>query len=371
MRICCFLLALLSVNAIAAPKFYGKMNFEMRNVDQDAEKRRNEVIAAATKNLPPRVGMIGFFKSEDLDTSIMYFGEMGYHTWGDDDDFGGGEVKLRLAGVSFENKYGKAVIGRHYPVGDLVGALLDPFVDTGVSGQGMDQYYDIDSAKTFNGIGYYSRYFQDAFTYKSPVFKGLQVSASVDNNSRQNTDQVKYNYDSGSSITVLAEDYSATYYSLLASYDFSIQDAKIKLYTGGVKGSGLSLNVGHLINTQDEERFYAAASGEYKGVTLSTYYASTDFEKYESTEKYKTTNLMLAASYKFDRNSVALSYSKSVFESPTDESEQDQIALGYRRHMTKEVAVTLNFAQFDINHDVDKASDNTAYSTTIGTALNF
>ncbi len=365
------LLALMSANAIAAPTFYGKMNFEMRYIDQDAEGRRAEVIGAATKNLPPRLGMIGFFKSEDLDTTIMYFGEMGYHTWGSDSDFGGGEMKLRLAGVSFENTFGKAIIGRHYPAGDLVGTEIDPLVDTGVSGQGLDQYYDVAGAKSFNGVGYYSRYFQDAFTYKTPVMKGFQLAATVDNNSRQDTKAIKYTYDSGSSVTTLAEEYSGTYYSLLATYNLELFGTKTKFFLGGVKGAGLSFNAAHLINTQSEERAYAAFNTTYKDLQFGAYYATSEYEKYNSEDVYNTTNMMVAGSYKFDRNSVGATYSRAEFKAPTDTTTQSQIALGYKRFLAKSVALTVNAARMDIDHDSATTTDNIAYIGTVGTALNF
>lgn len=354
------LCALASLAVNAAPVFYGKINFEARYIDQDASSKRSEVIAAATKNLPPRLGMFGTIKPDELDATVTYFGEMGYHTWANS---GLGEVKVRLAGASLDfEKFGKITIGRHYSPTELIGAEIDPLMNTGASGVGLDQYFDIQGARTFNGIGYYSRYFQDTMSYKTPLFKGLQLALAVDNNSRQENSKIK----------ILSTDsetaYSATYYSALLTYDFEFSGLKNKFFASYVKGNGLAYSFAHSSNIDQDERMQIAFKTNYNLWNFAAHYGKEDVTKSTDHNVEPSNKLMfLTAFYNSERHLLGVTYSRASYDDDngSDDVVQTQYALGYQYHLTKGAELTATLAQFDTD------TDNKAKSLILGTALNF
>lgn len=349
--------------SFAAPIFYGKMNFDARYIDQNVSDRREEVVAASLKNLPPRLGMHGSIKPDELALNVLYFGEFGYHTWSNS---GGGEVKLRMAGVTLDGDvWGKLTIGRHYSPTELIGAEIDPLMNTSASGVGLDQYFDISGARTFNGIGYYSRYFQDAISYKTSSWKGLQFALTVDSNSRSENSKVK---------VVSDTQYSATYYSAFASYEFELSEFKNKFYLGMVKGSGLSYNFAHSssspypIEIDRDQRWQVAFKSTYRALTFATHYGEQEVVSH-SDHSVKPSNRLgfVALSYNGPRHLVGLTYSEAKYNDDNGKSDvtQSQLALGYQYHLTKGADLTLTLAHYDAD------GGNKAKMAMVGSALNF
>lgn len=353
------LLALLGANAMAAPIMYGQMNAEMRYIDQDADGRRPVTTVAQTYNLPSRLGAFGSFKSEDFDTTINYIGEFGIMTRSGNSS-ATDAISIRLANVAFTNELGTFTIGRQYTATALDPLLIDPLYNTGAAALSLDQWLDIKNAMPFMGV--YSRLFQDAIKYATPVFAGFQLQVSVDNNSVEENKKVAHSSDT---------DYSATYYSAQLAYNLALGESKTKMGVGFVKGTGIAYNTPLWINTENEERYSVFVHSIVGPWAFNAYYAKTDFTKYETTNEYTITNMSAGAAYTFEKNKLALTYANAVYETPSDEQTQYQVALGYQRNIHPNVIVTATGSYVDISFDKTTANDNKAYVAAIGTMLNF
>ncbi len=232
-------------------------------------------------------------------------------------------------------------------------------MNTSASGVGLDQYFDISGARTFNGIGYYSRYFQDAISYKTAQWEGWQLAFTVDTNSRSENNKVK---------VVTDTEYSATYYSAFASYDFGVKELKNKLYLSAVKGNGLAYNPAHSIEVDQDQRWQVALKSTLKAFTLGLHYGEQSLTK-ASNHTIRPSNALgfVALSYNSERQLVGLSYSVAKYADDLGKGKvtQSQLALGYQYHLTKGADLTATVAHFD------NGVANKANSVMLGSALNF
>ncbi|MBL6989260.1 MAG: porin [Bacteriovoracaceae bacterium] len=365
---------LFTANAYASPKIYGKVNVETRYVDQDVAGYRKMVPVNTVENLPSRLGILGLYNVKNLGLNIMYFGELGLAPRATTTNVGG-ILKLRMVGLKFQHRYGEIKIGKAYTAAALVGALIDPLVDTGAAGIGYDQAKDISGVQNGNttgsGIGYSSRQFLNVLGYKSPKFYGFQLSVSLDNNY---SDELKQS--SG-----LNSAYSATYVESLLTYDLELGASKSNLSLGYISGHGTNmLTLDFWGKTIDQEnRLIVALKTKLSSFTLAGSYMDTQTEESTTTNEPNISKLFLALQYDLGKHSLIGTFSQAKYDLDTaktdaDTKTQTQFAFGYKYRFNDKVTFNTTVATFENAEDnaaLAATLDNKATSAMIGASLNF
>ena len=361
-------LALFSWGAIAAveikaPTIYGKVNKELRYVDQDKEHNYSKFSGVQEGSTGSRLGAKGNLDAENV--QVGYVLEMGFDSERSTKDTTyDDEIYIRIAKATLDMGFGTFQVGQDWTVTGLVGIWLDPLNETGAGQLGAETSRDIKNSEL--AVGHNSRTLKDYIGYKTPKFAGWQLSIGYDRN-----DEQQKSADTGATNSTIPDNgHAPSTLEGLLSYDGDFGMLKPKLYLGYISTSGSASN--------DDTSMMVGTSLGMGDFTLTGMYSKEEKKIITTTSTdYEKTMIMGTGQYKLGAHSLALTYGHSSKEqgdkSSGDWKDQTQIALGYFYDINKYVRLSLVAASFKVKDKDDNGTKakNDAKSVITGVRLNF
>lgn len=353
------LIALLafSFSAIAAdmmPEFYGKVAKEIRYVDQESKYKQHTLNGAQDiENSFTRLGAKNTYKLRGLKAG--YDIELGVATTDSS------ALKIRKAKVDLMGAWGTLTLGRDYTAISGLWSSFDPLAHTGNAIIGTDQAGDVKNVRENIGFLYRSR--KDLISYATPVFSGLQLKTSIDQNQKTTRD---------------SDATAKKYWDTLLSYNGKFGKIKPTVAFGYSKVNG-KYSVGSTEYTKDTA-LYFLGKVEFGASMVALHYGKAEKEHGTTTKtKPEDTYMTVALGHKLGMGELALTYAKhdvdtKAAKTSADKSKDSQIALGYTHNFSKNLCMHVVVSSIEHKQEdktLQTAKGNKATMVNLGTIVKF
>lgn len=313
-------LAAMSAGVSAAPTVYGLINKEIRHIDQEKEANRSTYSGVTdVDGFESRIGAKGSHEvSSNLKAS--YVMELGINS--ERDGANGDRIRIRRAAGTLAGSFGSVTAGQEWIPNTLRMLKLDPFTATGAQLLGLESG-DVRGSVSGN-FGMKARYFQDMFSYATPVFHGAQFSMTFDKSAASST--VNPDLVRGDGNTVDGSTYTLTY------------DRTFGMSTINLHGTYAMLNVENSTpQTLDNDQSFWTIGTKYSYDKFAVSFAMTNEArgKKAGNKDIERKHMMAALSYDLGMATLAMNYGKTEFDKDEDAysnsttgGEQSQMSFG-------------------------------------------
>ncbi len=339
--------ALMATSAVAAgPTIYGKINKELRYVDQDAETKNSITGVRDVVNSPSRLGAKGDMElANNLKGSYVI--ELGlYSNYKKATD--AGKIDLRLVNGTVSGFWGSLTAGKQYTADAAAYLGLDVMNGTGLMGSGFDMgdITGFESGADTKGFGYNYISRHEGLTYMSPEMYGLKVGVTTIDDTNNLGETNKWNV-------------------AYLGYNKMLGENKLQAHFSYGKEQITPLDDG-----DDKDTYWQTAVG----FNMPKLMISAMYGVYSFSDKLDVTKMYLGAKYTMGPCAVAVSYINENADNDGKENKQSQLGAAFIHNFNSNLSARLTAAmvkveeqEFDYDGGTNLADANDA--TVIGTGI--
>jgi predicted porin len=314
---------------------YLLLNKEYRSIDQ--EKSANMGSSSGITDVDGFESRIGMKGSAALENDMTANGKIELGVNSNRDNGNGERIRIRLAQMDVNSKYGVLTIGKHWNPNTLKMLALDPFTGTGAQLLGLESG-DVKGAQGGN-FGMKARYFNDGITYKTPEFSGFHASVTFD----QSNDTLDKDADGG----------TEKWTTLLANYGRAFGDNNLNVHITHAMGNIETVAGNPLDNNESfttiAAKFHNKMFGFSAGYTMESLGEATDINSAKFDDE--RTHMLLAGWYNINKLTLGVNYGVSKWDDKSDFAslgdkkggEQSQIGLGAIYKLSKNFKTRLQY----------------------------
>ena len=334
---------------LSAPTVYGKINKAMSYSNQDVKSRKSFSNVRDVDNSESRLGVKGTMEADMLKAS--YNLELGLNS-SNDSDTTLGRIRMRMAEIKFESKFGTVAVGQTYTPMSKKALTLDPLSNTLLGIAHSDQKVIFANTKTFGkgGLGAIYRARADLISYTTPSFAGITYTVATDKENKMSN-------------SPSAAAYGRTAYEHLLDFNHKMNDWTLNAFAAYQMTGDASVK-------SDTDLFYGVKVG-LQGFDVA--FSMTNSEIESGGQKRQIDKMIGAVSYKMNAHKVAFTYQTAEDDNKiaATKDEVAQFALGYKYAFNSNLEFRATAGMYNYDNKTTTANKNDSSIFALGTEFKF
>lgn len=326
-----------------APTVYGKINKSMSYTNQDVKSRKSFSNVRDVDNSETRLGVKGNMDADLFKAS--YALEVGLNS-SNDSDTTKGRIRMRLAEVKFDSKFGTVAVGQTYTPISKKALTLDPLSNTIFGTAHSDQRALVANSQVFGkgGLGTIYRARLDLISYTTPSFAGITYSISTDRDNKMSNNPASASY-------------GATAYEHMLDFNHKFGETSLNAFVAYQTTS----NADEKDNT---DLFYGVKVGF---MNFDVAFSMTNSEV-ETATKQKIDKMIGSLAYKMNAHKVAFTYQTAEDDGANPKIEVSQYALGYKYAVNSNLELRATAGMYNVEQT---GNNNDSTIVALGTEFKF